>query len=444
MQRRSLDTITPSGPQQRFEIPSAFLPLFWKEMPDGTPIRYKCWYGGRGAGRSWNFARALVAEAFTEQHLILCTREFQNTIADSVKRVIERQIAALHLEPWFRVTETNISCKLTGSEFIFKGLRRDIQGIRSLEGVTRCWVEEGQWVTGDSWLILDPTIRLQEGRARPQIWVSYNPVDEEDPTHQMFAIDDNRSPDALVRKVSYRDNPWFPEDLDRLRRRMLEQDKDAYDWVWEGMCRKISAASIFKDNYVVEGFTEPERVDRYFFGVDWGFANDPMAAVRCYIHNDELWITHEFYSIGVEIDDIPVALGGGRSERNGATYEGIPGIKDWPIRADSARPETISYVARKGLNITAADKWSGSVEDGITHLKGFRKIHIHERCVNTAQEFRLYSYKVDPKAKDRINPAPGDILPVPEDRFNHAIDAIRYSLDGYIQRRGGLGVWARL
>jgi len=81
---------------------------------------------------------ALDAEAYTEHHLILCTREFQNTIADSVKRVIERQIIALGLGQWFNVAENSIKCRLTESEFIFKGLRRDIQGIRSLEGVTRC------------------------------------------------------------------------------------------------------------------------------------------------------------------------------------------------------------------------------------------------------------------------------------------------------------------
>jgi phage terminase large subunit len=427
-------------PQLFMQMPVAFIPLLDRRMPDGTPIRYKCYFGGRGAGRSWNFARALVGEAFTEQHLILCTREFQNTIADSVKRVIETQIAAMKLDPWFRITETNITCRLTGSEFIFKGLRRDIQGIRSLEGVTRCWVEEGQWTTNDSWLILDPTIRAPGS----QIWVSYNPVDETDPTHQMFAIDEHRPHDALVRKVSYRDNPWFPAELERLRVRMLEQDPDAYDWVWEGECRKISAAAIFKDNYIVEGFEEPEKVDRYFFGLDFGFAHDALAAVRCYIHNDQLWITHEFYAIGVEIDDIAPALKGGRSERNGAQFEGIPGIEHWPVKADSARPETISYLARQGLNVTAAEKWQGSVEDGISHLKGFRKIHVHTRCVNTAQEFRLYSYRIDAKAKDKHNPQPGDILPVPEDKHNHAIDATRYALDGYIQRRGGLGVWAKL
>jgi phage terminase large subunit len=348
----------------------------------------------------------------------------------------------LGLEPWFLIEKQGIKCHLTGSEFLFKGLRHDVQGIRSLEGVTRVWLEEGQWATSDSWLILDPTIRNKGS----QIWVSYNPVNEDDPTHQMFAV--NPPPDAYVAKVGWRDNPWFQEtDLDRLRLRMLEQDRDAYDWVWEGLTRKVSDSTIFRNNYVVEGFDLPEKVDRFFYGVDWGFANDPLAAIRAYITGNEkdgheLWIDYEFFSVGIELDDIPVVLKGGRSDRTGAVYEGIPGISDWPVKADPSRPETISYVRRHGgLAITGAETWKGSVDDGIAHLKAFKKIHIHTRCENMAQEARLYSFKIDPKTKDQDKPV---VLPIPEDKFNHGWDAVRYSLDGYIQHRGGAGVWQRL
>jgi phage terminase large subunit len=436
VERRKLGTPADrTQPQSLVSVPDAFMPLFAYEMPDGTPIRYKCFYGGRGSAKSWSIARALVAEAYTAQHLVLCTREYQNTIADSVYRVIERQIRDMQLEPWFKMSEASITCRLTGSEFIFKGLRRDIQGIRSLEGVTRCWIEEAQWTTQDSWLILDPTIR----GPGSQILVSYNPVDEDDPTHQMFAV--HPPHDAFVRMVSWRDNPYFPPELDRLRRSMLERDPDAYDWVWEGHCRKISAAAIFKDKYIIHGFEEPEVVDRYYYGLDWGFANDPLAAIRFYITGDqdtgqELWITHEFYGVGVELDDTVPVLAGNRPDRNGNTHAGIPGIMQWPVKADNSRPECISYTGRNGLNITAAEKWKGSVEDGIAHLKAFKMIHIHERCVNMGQEARLYSYKIDKKTED--------ILPEVADAFNHGWDAVRYGLDGYIQHRGGLGVWQKL
>lgn len=431
-------TITGGKPQATGMLPEKLMPLFWSHLPDGTRIRYKCAYGGRGGAKSYNFARALVAKAYSEKHLILCTREFQNTISDSVKRVLERQIQDLGLQQWFLVNESQIRSRTTGSEFLFKGLRRDIQGIRSLEGVTICWVEEAHWVTRDSWLILDPTIR----EAGSEIWVTYNPNDEREPTHQMFAI--NPPPNAWVVKMSWRDNPWFPEELERLRQHMLATDPDSYDWVWEGDTRKISSATIFRNHYSIETFDEPERVDRYFYGIDWGFSNDPTAAVRFYLHEDCLYVTHEFFGVGVEMDDIGVALKGGKSERTGIEYEGIPGIDEWPVKADSSRPETISYVRRTaGLVLSEAEKWPGSVEDGIAHLKAFRKIIIHPRCVNLAQEFRLYSYKIDEKVIDPRTGEP-EVLPKIVDKHNHGIDAIRYGLDGYIQHRGGLGVWHKL
>ena len=114
----------------------------------------------------------------------------------------------------------------------------------------------------------------------------------------------------------------------------------------------------------------------------------------------------------------------------------MPGARDWPIKADGARPETISYLHRQGFTISAAEKWPGSVEDGIAHLKGFKRIVLHERCKHMDEERRLYRYKVDPKTQQ--------VLPVVIDKHNHGWDAIRYSLDGYIQRRGAAGVWARL
>jgi PBSX family phage terminase large subunit len=147
--------------------------------------------------KSWSFARALVAEAFSQKHLILCTRQFQNSIADSVYRVVENQVRDLKLAPWFEFTRQSIYCKKTGSEFIFKGLDRNINEIRSLEGVTRCWIEEANTTRLDSWLILDPTIR----KTGSQIWISYNPERDEDALHKKFVVD-TPPPEAFVRKTS--------------------------------------------------------------------------------------------------------------------------------------------------------------------------------------------------------------------------------------------------
>src|SRR6185369_15326535 len=129
-----------------------------------------------------------------------------------------------------------------------------------------------------------------------------------------------------------------------------------------------------------------------------------------------LYITHEAGGIGVEIDDTKKLLIGELF-----IGQGLPGVEDWPVKADGSRPETISYLFRQGLNISAAEKWPGSVEDGVAHMKGFRRIVIHPRCKMTAQEFRLYSYKVDKRQLD-ANGQPS-ILPEIKDAWNHYIDA---------------------
>ena len=128
-------------PEVPVVVPEAYEPLFWTNKPDGTPIRFKVFYGGRGAGKSHSIARALVAEAYMHKHLVLCTRQFQKSIADSVYRVVEGQVRGLGLERWFEMTRQSIYCTKTGSEFIFKGLDRNINEIRSLEGLSRCWIE---------------------------------------------------------------------------------------------------------------------------------------------------------------------------------------------------------------------------------------------------------------------------------------------------------------
>lgn len=392
------------------QVPEAYGFLF-------QPSRYKVAYGGRGSAKSWSFARALVAAAYTRKVRILCVREYQSSIADSVLRLLADQIEALGLLPWFDVQTATITCKLTGSEFIFKGLRRSVQEIKSTEGVDICWVEEAQSVSADSWQVLIPTIR----KDGSEIWVSFNPNEQGDPTYQRFVV--NPNPAARVVKTGWEDNPQFPPELDAERRYMLATDADAYEWIWGGAVRTVSEAIVFKGRVTVEAFETPETA-RFFHGADWGFAVDPSALVRCYIEEDVLYVDQEAYGVGVELDHLP------------AMFDRVSSTKSWPIKADSSRPETISYVRRQGYAIAAAAKWPGSVEDGIAHLKGFKRIVVHERCVHTAQEFRLYAYKQDAKT--------GDVLPHIIDRHNHCIDALRYSLDGYIKGRGTGNLWAKL
>lgn len=420
----------------RLEIPDKLLPFMSVRAP------FKIAHGGRGSAKSWSVARMLIIRAYTERdHRILCAREFQNSISDSVHALLQDQIEALGLLPWFEITLTSIRCTLTNSEFLFKGLRRNIQEIKSTEGISITWVEEAQAVSESSWLILLPTVMR---RPNAEVWVTFNPEEDSDPTYKRFVL--NPPPGSMVVQINWRDNPWFPAQLEQQRAHMLRVDPDAYDWVWEGMTRRISAASIFHKRFRVERFEAPPELKHFLYGADWGFAVDPTVLMRCWRSEDLpdwregqprlLYIDHEAYGVGVELDDIPALFGGGKSNKTGALHAGIPGAKDWPIKADSARPETISYVRRQGFNIRAAEKWSGSVEDGIEYLKQYDAIVIHERCTHMAQEARLYSYKVDART--------GDVLPVVEDKHNHCWDALRYAHDGIITAKGALGTWKKL
>lgn len=680
----------------RIKFPGKFQPLF-------KPSRYKDFHGGRGSGKSVNIARALVLQAYENKKRILCCREIQNTIRDSVHKLIADQIEIMGLSPWFEVTQSAIR-GLNGSEFIFKGLRFDPQGIKSTEGVDICWCftegtlvddtpienikagdfvssynhrtgriekrrvvrtmkrpaplslytltfagcrpiiatsehpffikgkgyvpvkdlevgdvaykkvgntvggsvfggvrgndtlrhqsprtevsqerrdllqglrsenaigedeekqsdvrpesiretagnfqgkeapskgswrewkrlfpwakrtlacawawmvgriycpdrasfwstfklqnrfskyllrdcgrsrwrfthgenrtgrgcekdcvlreqrlesieiqeqgsfgqhsgscrynyvynlevegnnnyfangllvhncEEAQTIGENSWSILIPTIR-KEGS---EIWLTWNPLEENSPTYQRFI--ENPPPDCISVEVNYYDNPYFPDVLRQEMEWLKQKDFAAYEHVWLGKPLTLTDAVIFKGHYTVEAFPDDlwKKADRLFYGADFGFANDPSTLVRCFIHDRKLYIDHEAYGVGIEINELP------------AFYDSVPDSRKWQIWGDSARPETISYLKKQaGFRIDSADKWQGSIEDGIAYLKSFDQIVIHSRCRHMAEEARLYRYKTDKQTNE--------ILPVIEDSNNHLWDAVRYSLNGYIRRKG--------
>lgn len=384
------------------KLPDAFSDIF-------VPSRYKIFYGGRGSGKSHSVATALIIKACERSSRIICAREFQNSIADSVLSILADKIQETGLTG-FQVFKNEIVHQ-NGSRFAFKGLRQNVDSIKSFEGADVCWIEEAQRVSEESWEKLIPTIR-KEGS---EIWMTLNPESEEDPTYRRFI--QNPPPGAIVRKVNYDANPWFPETLRLEMEHTKRVDYEAYEHIWLGMVKKVSSAVIFRGKYRVDRFDPPKGV-RFFFGADWGFSSDPTALVRCWIDGKRLFVDQEFYAVGLEIDHIPDRI------------RQIEGMARGPIYADSARPETISYVKRAGINILPAEKWKGSVEDGIEFLRSFEQILIHERCVHMQEEARLYSYKTD-----RLT---GEVLPDIEDRNNHMWDAVRYSLFPYIKRRGSV------
>jgi phage terminase large subunit len=339
---------------------------------------------------------------------VLCTREYQTTIADSVHKLLKEQISLLRVSPWFHITDRNIRCTITGAEFIFKGLHANAEEIKSTEGIDICWIEEARTVSEASLRVLIPTIRNKGS----EIWITFNQGEEDDPVYVRFVK--NKRPGSIVQPVTWEDNPFFPAELDEERLYLKKHDPETYDHVWSLECRTITDAVIFKGRYVVEAFETPADA-RFFHGLDFGFSVDPMALTRSWIKDRHLFIDMESFGHGIEFPDM-------------ATFMGkVPTSDKWPIKADSARPETIHWLKSQHFDVTPAEKWPGSVEDGIAYLRGFEKIHIHQRCTHVAEEARLYRYKVD-----RITE---EVLPIVVDAHNHGWDSVRYALDKYIKRK---------
>lgn len=212
------------------------------------------------------------------------------------------------------------------------------------------------------------------------------------------------------------DNPFFPEALQEDLERDRAMNPDKFLHVWEGRYQSLSEARIFR-NWRIGEITPPERAV-WHYGVDFGFAQDPTAALRCCLIGDRtLYIDHEAYEVGVPTDALPALIGK------------VPDVRKWVSTADSARPETIDYLRRNGLpKMRGAKKGKGSVEDGIMFLQGL-EIVVHPRCVNLQRELGSYAYEIDKRTNE--------ILPEPEDENNHLIDALRYACER-LHRKGRL------
>lgn len=374
--------------------------------------RYKIAYGGRGGAKSRAYAGGLVLYATRapswDPEFILCCREIQNSIEQSVKRLIDDEIKRQKYSNLYDSTKKSILNVRNGSEFIFAGLRDNVDSIKSIPRITKCWVEEAHSLSEFSLTKLIPTIRDKGS----EIWMSFNPEDDDDPVYVKFVVNDP-PPRSKVVRINYPDNPWFNDT--ELKEEMewdKKHDYDKYLHVWEGETRKASAEQIMHGVWRVEETPEPPPSTIFRHGLDFGFGTDPAAAIRCWTEGRKLYIDYEAYGHGVDIDDLPELI-----------ENSIPGIKKWPIAADSSRPDSISYLNKpdQGFNVFPAKKGAGSIVDGITFIRSFEVI-IHPRCVETIREFRKYSYKVDPKT--------GKILPLIIDDWNHLIDGLRYALEG--------------
>ncbi|MFC4727139.1 PBSX family phage terminase large subunit [Coralloluteibacterium thermophilus] len=249
------------APQVPIRIPVTLLPIL-------RPRRFKILHGGRGGGKSHSVAQVLLAMACQRKLRILCAREIQKSIDKSSKQVLEDYIARLGLSPYFDIQKTVIVCRLTGSEFSFTGLREHTaDSIKSYEGVDIVWVEEAASVSERSWVALINTIR----KPGSEIWATFNPDDEQDYVYARFVK--STDPDALVIQINWRDNPWFPAELDTERRKLKAINLDLYNHVYEGHCRSV-AGLLFKRHWFQFYDVLPARLNPYM-ATDWAGGPDP-------------------------------------------------------------------------------------------------------------------------------------------------------------------------
>lgn len=215
------------------EFPEKLACLF-----DPPHMRFRVLFGGRGGAKSWGVARALLIKGAQAPIRVLCAREFQTSIKDSVHKLLSDQIEALGLSTFYEITQAQIRGK-NGTEFNFVGLKNNVANVKSYEGVDICWVEEAQTVSRHSWNVLIPTIR----KEKSEIWITFNPELETDETYQRFVI---HAPDnAIVQKINWSDNPWFPETLKLEKDALKARDPAAYNVVWEGLCRQTVDGAVF-------------------------------------------------------------------------------------------------------------------------------------------------------------------------------------------------------
>jgi phage terminase large subunit len=225
--------------QVNAEFPKKLEPLF-------RPARYKVLYSGRGAGKSWGVARALLILCLQRPTRVLCAREVQSSIRDSVHKLLTDQIERLGLGAHYHIEQRRIVAK-NGSEFVFTGLSdQTAESIKSYHGINVCWVEEAQSVTERSWNILTKTIRPSTEGDMSEIWITFNPQLDTDPTWVQFV--ENRTQDTIVIPLSYRDNPWHSSVMENERLRdSLRLSPVDYRNIWEGECRPAVEGAIYAD-----------------------------------------------------------------------------------------------------------------------------------------------------------------------------------------------------
>lgn len=371
------------------------IPVEYKRLFDND-WREAAVYGGRYSMKSHTVARYLLIQARAGKVRIGCFREFQNSIAESSHKLLSDLIAEYNLTD-FTITDNSIVNTITGSDFLFKGLHRNEQGIKSIEGIDIAWVEEAQTISKESIEILTPTIRKEGSK----IIYTYNRLTEEDPVHKRLVMEGR--PNTLVLNINYdvADKYGF---IPSVIKAEIEDDKasrpNLYKQKWLGEPIGLDK-KIYKDWATTNELPHEAKLVRR--GLDFGYSNDPTALVDIYFYNGGYILNEVIFQKGLsnkQIADIILS----QSEQT-------------LVVADSAEPKSIDEIRSYGVNIIATVKGKDSIVHGIQFVQD-QRISVTSRSINILNEYRNFFWKSD------IN---GIVINTPEIGFDHAMDAIRYA-----------------
>lgn len=393
------------------------------QMPEALeflfqPSRYKVARGGRGSGKSWGFARALLIQAYQTPLRVLCTREVQKSIKQSVYQLLKDQIEALGLDAEYEVLSTEIRGR-NGSSFYFAGLSDlTADSIKSFEGVDRVWVEEGQSITARSWKILIPTIR-KEGS---EIWVSYNPELETDETHQRFVV--NPPPGCISVLMNWADNPWFPPVLEQERQHAkATMSEHEYRNVWEGECLPAVTGAIYFDEVaslerggrVREVPHDPLLKLHAIWDLGW---NDSMSIILAQRQGSELrvieYIEDSHRTLADYVADLKAKKYNDQPVNWGTDYLPHDGFsKDF--KTGKSADEILTALGRRVQQIPKMD-----VEGGIKAARSiFSRLYLDkDKTTRLVECLKRYRRQINQTTNE-----PGAPL---HDEFSHGADAFRY------------------
>lgn len=386
----------------QWTFPPAFQFLF-------EPQRFKVMYGGRGAGKSWSVAAALLILGYKEKKRILCTREYQSSISESVRSLLSDLIITMGLSDFYTVYRDWIQ-GANGTKFVFYGIKSDPAKVKSMNSIDYCWCEEAESMSEKSLGILTPTIRNKGSEC----WFTMNTGSIQDPIYKRFIAIERE--DTIAKLINYTDNPYFPAE----NRREMEIDKkldyERYLHVWMGEPLRLTNATVFTNWEVSEKGCPRFPNNKCYYGLDWGYANDPTVLIKSYIDREKriLYVLRELYGHGVEIDDYPKFLGK------------MPYLKQYYITADVSRPELRSHLNARGYHILKHKGGNGSIFNGVEFLKNF-KIIVDPSCEHTIHNLTNYKYEMEKNSEDEL----GRGLIKPKhfvDKYNDCIDALRYAV----------------